>query len=143
MIGRLLSGRYELLEEIGYGGMAVIYSAKDLKLNRTVAVKVLREGFSQNTEFLQRFRREGYAMMHIQHPNIVQVYDVGYDDDVQYIVMELVPGETLKQYIQRTGGLRCTRIRAHRHSPVRGVANGTRARHHTPGCQTSQRVDVA
>ena len=105
MIGRILSDRYELLEEIGFGGMAVIYSAKDLKLNRIVAVKVLREGFSQNDEFLQRFRREGYAMMHIQHPNIVQVYDVGFMDDIHYIVMELVRGETLKAYIQRTGGL--------------------------------------
>ncbi len=105
MIGRILSDRYELLEEIGFGGMAIIYSARDLKLNRIVAVKVLREGFAQNDEFLQRFRREGYAMMHIQHPNIVQVYDVGFVDDIHYIVMELVRGETLKQYIQRTGGL--------------------------------------
>ncbi len=105
MTGRILSDRYELQQEIGFGGMAIIYSAKDLKLNRIVAVKVLREGFAQNDEFLQRFRREGYAMMHIQHPNIVQVYDVGFADEIHYIVMELVQGETLKQQIQRTGGL--------------------------------------
>jgi serine/threonine-protein kinase len=105
VIGRVLSKRYELSEEIGHGGMAVIYTARDLKTNRIVAVKVLREGFAQNREFLQRFRREGYAMMHIQNPNIVQVYDVGYDGDIHYIAMELVRGETLKQYIQHTNGL--------------------------------------
>lgn len=105
MIGRSLSGRYRLLEEIGYGGMSVVYSAKDEQTNRFVAVKVLREGYAQNAEFLQRFRREGYAMMHIQHPNIVQVYDVDREEDINYIVMELVRGETLKQYIQRSGGL--------------------------------------
>ena len=105
MIGRVISGRYQIEAEIGQGGMAIIYRAIDLKSQQKVAMKVLREQYAKDSEFLRRFQREAYAMMKIYHPNIVQVYNVGCDEDIHYIVMELVEGPTLKEYLQQKGKL--------------------------------------
>ena len=101
MTERLLDGRYQLEEKIGSGGMADVYMAKDILLDRIVAVKILHSSFSEDDEFIVRFRREAQSAGRLSHPNIVGIYDVGCDDDIYYIVMEYVEGETLKQYIQR------------------------------------------
>lgn len=100
MIGRILGKRYEILELIGEGGMAGVYKAKCHLLNRFVAVKILRAEFAADDEFLKKFEKEAQASASLSHPNIVNVYDVGTDGDAHYIVMELVNGITLKQYIQ-------------------------------------------
>ncbi len=100
-IGKKLDGRYEIEELIGVGGMANVYRAKDLKRDRTVAVKVLREEFLDNEELVRRFKNESKAIGLLSHPNIVKVYDVNFSDTVQYIVMEYIDGITLKDYIDR------------------------------------------
>ncbi|WP_449539965.1 Stk1 family PASTA domain-containing Ser/Thr kinase [Ferdinandcohnia sp. Marseille-Q9671] len=105
LIGRRLSGRYKILEVIGGGGMANVYLARDVILERDVAIKVLRLDFSNDEEFIKRFRREAHAATSLVHPNIVGIYDVGEEEDIYYIVMEYVPGQTLKQYIQRNAPL--------------------------------------
>jgi len=104
-IGTILGGRYELLSQIGSGGMADVYKAMDLKLDREVAVKILRAEFSQDENFLKRFDQEAKAAASVQSPNVVNIYDVGADGDVNYIVMELAEGITLKEYIQKKGKL--------------------------------------
>lgn len=101
MIGRRLSGRYKILEMIGGGGMANVYLAHDIILDRHVAVKVLRPEFSNDDEFIKRFRREAHSTTSLNHPNIVSIYDVGEENDIYFIVMEYVEGKTLKQYIQQ------------------------------------------
>lgn len=98
-IGTVLSGRYEIIEKIGTGGMAVVYRAKDQKLDRNVTVKVLKEEFVGDGDFKARFETEARAAAKLSHPNIVNVYDVGDDNGVQYIVMEYIHGDTLKQVI--------------------------------------------
>lgn len=103
MIGRILGNRYELIEEVGKGGMAIVYKAKCHTLNRYVAVKVLRPEFREDAEFVHRFKIEAQAAGKLSHPNIVSVYDVGTDGDIDYIVMEFVEGVTLKQYINAKG----------------------------------------
>jgi serine/threonine protein kinase len=103
--GKKLGGRYEIIHRIGGGGMAVVYKAKDLLLNRFVAIKILSESLSNDMEFVRRFSREAQAAASLSHPNIVNVYDVGKDGYTHYIVMELVEGPTLKQYIQERGPL--------------------------------------
>lgn len=105
MEGKKLGGRYEIVSRVGGGGMAVVYKAKDLLLNRFVAIKVLNESLSNDSEFIRRFSREAQAAASLSHPNIVNVYDVGRDGYTHYIVMELVEGPTLKQYIQERGPL--------------------------------------
>ena len=105
MEGQILGNRYKLLERIGGGGMAVVYKAKCLLLNRFVAVKILRSEFTDDEEFVKRFRVEAQAAASLNHPNIVSIYDVGKQDDVQYIVMELIDGITLKEYINQKGAL--------------------------------------
>ena len=105
MIGKILGGRYELLEEVGKGGMAVVYKAKCLLLNRIVAVKVLRTELGENQEFLNRFNVEAQAAASLSNPNIVSVYDVGEENGIHYIVMEYVEGVPLKEYIKRMGRL--------------------------------------
>jgi len=100
MIGRVLGNRYEIVEKIGEGGMAHVYRAKCNLLNRYVAVKVLRSEFVSDEEFLGKFERESQAAASLSHPNIVNIYDVGTDDEIHYIVMELVSGTTLKEYIK-------------------------------------------
>ena len=102
-IGKLLDNRYEILELIGSGGMARVYKARDHRLNRLVAIKVLREDLSQDAEFRRRFHDESQAVAMLSHPNIVAVYDVSRSSELEYIVMELIDGITLKQYMQKKG----------------------------------------
>lgn len=105
-IGKRLDGRYEIQEIIGVGGMAVVYKANDNVENRTVAIKILKEEFVSNDEFITRFKNESKAIAVLSHPNIVKVYDVSFGDLIQYIVMEYIDGITLKEYIERQGSLR-------------------------------------
>ena len=105
LIGRRLSDRYKIIEIIGGGGMANVYLARDMILEREVAIKVLRMDFSNDEEFIKRFRREAHSATSLAHPNIVSIYDVGEEDDIYYIVMEYVAGKTLKQYIQHNAPL--------------------------------------
>ena len=102
-IGRLLDDRYEILELIGTGGMAVVYKARCHRLNRLVAIKILKDEFSQDEEFRRRFHAEGEAVAMLSHPNIVQVYDVSSTDNANFIVMELIDGISLKQYMEKKG----------------------------------------
>ena len=104
-IGRLLDSRYEILEVIGTGGMAVVYKALDHRLNRMVAVKILKDEFSGNQEFCRRFHAESQAVAMLSHPNIVSVYDVSRSGEANYIVMELIEGISLKQYLEKKGPL--------------------------------------
>lgn len=104
-IGMMIGERYEILEKIGTGGMSDVYKAKDHKLNRFVAVKVLKQEFSENANFVSKFRIEAQAAAGLMHPNIVNVYDVGEEGENHYIVMELVDGITLKKYIEKKARL--------------------------------------
>ena len=104
-IGRLLDGRYEILECIGTGGMAVVYKARCHRLNRLVALKILKDEFARDDEFRRRFSAEGEAVAMLSHPNIVQVYDVSTSDSANFIVMELIDGISLKQYMEKKGVL--------------------------------------
>lgn len=105
MIGKILGNRYEILEKVGGGGMALVYKAKCRLLNRFVAVKILRSEFIHDEEFINKFRRESQAAASLSHPNIVGIYDVGVEDNIHYIVMEYVNGKTLKQLIREKGKL--------------------------------------
>ncbi|MEA4932457.1 MAG: Stk1 family PASTA domain-containing Ser/Thr kinase [Lawsonibacter sp.] len=102
-IGKLLDNRYEILEIIGTGGMARVYKARCHRLNRLVAIKILREDLAQDAEFRRRFHDESQAVAMLSHPNIVAVYDVSRSSELEYIVMELIDGITLKQYMQKKG----------------------------------------
>ena len=102
-VGRILDNRYEILELIGAGGMANVYKARCHRLNRMVAVKILKEDLSGDEEFRRRFRTESQAVAMLSHPNIVAVYDVSHSGNTEYIVMELIEGISLKQYINRKG----------------------------------------
>ncbi len=105
LVGKTLCGRYEVLEEVGVGGMATVYKAKCNLLNRFVAIKVLKDEFAKDVEFVKKFRAEAQSAAALTHPNIVSVYDVGEEDGINYIVMELLVGETLKDYIEHNGKL--------------------------------------
>ncbi len=128
-IGKMLDNRYEILERIGTGGMAVVYKAKCHRLNRLVAIKILKSDLAQNEEFRRRFNAESQAVAQLSHPNIVSVYDVSRGGDTEYIVMELIDGITLKQYMEKRGQLNwleslhfITQImRGLRHAPSRGI----------------------
>ena len=104
-IGKMLDNRYEILERIGTGGMAIVYKAKCHRLNRLVAIKILTSDLAQNEEFRRRFNAESQAVAQLSHPNIVSVYDVSRGGDMEYIVMELIDGITLKQYMEKRGQL--------------------------------------
>ena len=104
-IGKMLDNRYEILERIGTGGMAIVYKAKCHRLNRLVAIKILKSDLAQNEEFRRRFNAESQAVAQLSHPNIVSVYDVSRGGDTEYIVMELIDGITLKQYMEKRGQL--------------------------------------
>ena len=99
MEGTVLGGRYKIIEKIGEGGMAQVFKAQCTLLDRTVAVKVLRPQYASDEEFVTRFLREAQAAARLSHPNVVNVYDVGRDSETHYIVMEYVPGQTLKQVV--------------------------------------------
>ena len=100
-VGKKLDGRYEIQELIGVGGMATVYKARDIKDNRTVAIKILKDEFSNNGDFIRRFKNESKAISVLSHPNIVKVYDVSFGDVMQYIVMEYIDGITLKEYLDQ------------------------------------------
>ena len=129
LIGQMLDERYEILDIIGEGGMAVVYKAMDHRLNRLVAVKIMREEMATDEEFRRRFTAESHAVAMLSSPNIVAVYDVSHNETMEYIVMELVDGITLKQYMDRKGALnwqetlhfskQITRALAHAHE--RGI----------------------
>lgn len=103
-MGTVMGDRYEILEKIGTGGMSDVYRAKDHKLNRMVAMKILRQEFAENENFVSKFRTEAQAAAGLMHPNIVNVYDVGDENGVYYIVMELVDGITLKSILKKKTG---------------------------------------
>lgn len=105
MIGKVLGNRYEIIEKIGSGGMATVYKAKCKLLNRNVAVKILRDEFANDAEFIKRFQVEAQAAASLSHPNIVSIYDVGEENGLHYIVMELIEGKTLKEIITEKGRL--------------------------------------
>ncbi|WP_172194864.1 Stk1 family PASTA domain-containing Ser/Thr kinase [Saccharibacillus qingshengii] len=105
MIGQVFSGRYEIMERVGGGGMALVYKALDLLLNRFVAVKVLRQQFVHDEEFIRRFRREAQSAASLSHPNVVSIYDVGQEGEVQYIVMEYIEGRDLDELIKERAPL--------------------------------------
>ncbi|MGN0670244.1 MAG: Stk1 family PASTA domain-containing Ser/Thr kinase [Oscillospiraceae bacterium] len=130
-IGKKLDGRYELIELIGVGGMADIYRARDIQENRIVAVKILKTEFAGSDEFLRRFRNESKAIALLSHPNIVKIYDVGFTEKVQFIVMEYVDGITLTDYIEQQGVLKWRDavhftvqiLRALQHAHDRGIVH--------------------
>ena len=103
-IGKILDNRYEILDVIGVGGMAVVYKAYCHRLHRFVAIKILKRDLAADAEFRRRFHEEAQAVAMLSHPNIVSVYDVSKGDDLDYIVMELIDGITLKQYMQKKQG---------------------------------------
>lgn len=103
--GMLLGERYEIIDRVGSGGMADVYKARDQRLNRYVAIKILKQEFSNDVKFVSKFRGEAQSVAGLSHPNVVNVYDVGEDDDLYYIIMELVEGITLKKFIEKKGRL--------------------------------------
>ncbi len=105
MSNKVLAGRYELFERIGEGGMSVVYKAKDKLLNRFVAIKILKPQFINDSKFIDSFRRESQAAASLSHPNIVNIYDVGREGNIHYIVMELIEGKTLSDYIKEQGAM--------------------------------------
>jgi serine/threonine-protein kinase len=105
LIGKVLGNRYEILEKIGGGGMALVYKASCRLLNRFVAVKILRAEFTEDEEFVKKFKRESQAAASLSHPNIVGIYDVGMEDNIYYIVMEYIKGHTLKDLIKQKGSI--------------------------------------
>ncbi|SHE36053.1 Stk1 family PASTA domain-containing Ser/Thr kinase [Desulforamulus putei] len=110
MIGKLLGNRYEILEQLGGGGMALVWKGKDTFLNRLVTIKVLRPEYASDQDFVRRFRREAQAVASLSHPNIVSIYDVGQENGSHYLVMEYVDGESLKELIRREAPLSPTRV---------------------------------
>jgi serine/threonine protein kinase len=110
MIGTILGSRYELLEKIGEGGMAIVYKAKCHLLNRYVAVKILKEEYSNNADFMEKFKREAASVASLSSNNIVNIYDVGSERDINYIVMEYIKGKTLKQIILENGSMNCNQV---------------------------------
>lgn len=105
MIGHQLSGRYEVIERVGGGGMALVYKAHDILLGRNVAIKVLRQQFVHDDEFIRRFRREAQSAASLSHPNVVSIYDVGQEEDIHYIVMEYIEGQNLNEIIKERAPL--------------------------------------
>ncbi|MCD7731162.1 MAG: Stk1 family PASTA domain-containing Ser/Thr kinase [Oscillospiraceae bacterium] len=130
-IGRKLDGRYEITELIGVGGMADVYKATDILEDRTVAVKILKNEFADNEDFVRRFRNESKAIAVLSHPNIVKIYDVGFTDKIQFIVMEYIDGITLKEFIEQQGVLKWKDtvhfivqiLRALQHAHDRGIVH--------------------
>lgn len=105
MIDKVLGNRYKIIEKLGGGGMAEVFKGLDTLLDRQVTIKILREQYTSDDDFVRKFRREAQAVARLSHPNIVSIYDVGIDDNIQYLVMEYVDGFNLKEYIQTKGSL--------------------------------------
>ena len=131
LVGKVIGNRYEILEKIGEGGMATVYKARCNILKRYVAVKVLREEFKTDEEFIRRFNTEAQAAASLTHPNIVSIFDVGHEDNIYYIVMELIQGKTLKEIITSD---RCTKLEMvckHSNSSSISVRNSTQKQYST------------
>ncbi|MHB1419288.1 MAG: Stk1 family PASTA domain-containing Ser/Thr kinase [Bacillota bacterium] len=109
MIGKVLGGRYEIVEKLGAGGMSLVYKGMDTLLNRAVTIKVLRDQYASDDDFVRRFRREAQAVASLSHPNIVSIYDVGRENEMHYLVMEYIQGRTLKEIISEQGPLETRR----------------------------------
>jgi len=109
VIGKLLGNRYEILEQLGGGGMAIVYKGRDTILNRMVTIKLLRPEYTSDEDFVRRFRREAQSVASLSHPNIVSIYDVGRENHSHYLVMEYVDGEDLRSIIKRDGFLEPSR----------------------------------
>lgn len=130
-IGRKLDGRYEITELIGVGGMADVYKANDILEDKVVAVKILKNEFADNEDFVRRFRNESKAIAVLSHPNIVKIYDVGFTDKIQFIVMEYIDGITLKEFMEQQGVIKwkdCIHfitqiLRALQHAHDRGIVH--------------------
>lgn len=130
-IGKKLDGRYEITELIGIGGMADVYKATDIMEDRVVAVKILKNEFADNEDFVRRFRNESKAIAVLSHPNIVKIYDVGFTDKIQFIVMEYIDGITLKEFMEQQGVLKWKDtihfivqiLRALQHAHDRGIVH--------------------
>lgn len=125
MASKVIAGRYELIRKIGDGGMAVVYKAEDRLLSRNVAVKILKPEFTQDTKFIENFRRESHAAARLSNPNIVNVFDVGQEGNINYIVMELVEGKTLAQVIKEDAPMDYRRVI----DISKQIANGLSAAH--------------
>lgn len=110
LIGKLLGNRYEVLEQLGGGGMAIVYKAKDTFLNRMVTIKALRPEYLSDSDFIRRFRREAQAVASLSHPNIVNIHDVGQEDETHYLVMEYIDGDNLKNFIRDNSNLPLEKI---------------------------------
>ena len=140
--GMILAERYEIISKVGTGGMADVYKARDHKLNRLVAVKVLKPEFRDDKTFIAKFQKEAQAAAGLAHPNIVNVYDVGDDEGVNFIVMELVEGITLKDYIKKKGKLsvkEATSI-AIQVSPRSG--SRSQQKYRSPRCETAEHYHI-
>src|SRR5437870_12111344 len=111
MIGRILGGNYEVMGPLGEGGMATVYRGRRISDGRAVAIKVLREQYAHDKDFVARFEREAQAVARLSHPRMVQLYDSGRDENVHFIVMEFVQGEDLKTLLRRVGPLSESRAR--------------------------------
>ena len=136
-IGIVLDDRYQILEKIGQGGMAVVFRAIDLRLNREVAIKIIRDELFRDADMLRRFYAEAHAVAQLSHPGIVAVYDVSQNENVGYLVMELISGITLKQYIDRKKAVLetgCPLFKA----DCGCSSAGARAWNHSPGYQTDE-----
>ncbi len=105
MLGKMFGNRYEILEQLGGGGMAIVYKGRDAILNRLVTIKILRPEYTSDEDFVRRFRREAQSVASLSHPNIVSIYDVGREGEIQYLVMEYIDGENLKTVIKREGAI--------------------------------------
>ena len=125
MGSKVVAGRYELIKKIGDGGMAVVYKANDRLLNRNVAIKILKPEFIEDEKFIENFRRESHAAARLSNPNIVNVFDVGREGNIHYIVMEMVEGKTLAQVIKEEAHMNYKRVIA----ISRQIATGLAAAH--------------
>ena len=135
--GMYIADRYEIIGKIGAGGMSDVYKAKDLTLGRFVAIKVLKPEFSEDLNFVTKFRTEAQSAAGLEHPNIVNIYDVGSEKGMHYIVMEYVEGITLKTYIEKKGSF-LLRGSQHCHSVGRGIEAAHGKGYHPPGHQAAE-----
>ena len=138
MSNKVLAGRYELFERVGEGGMSVVYKAKDKLLNRFVAIKILKPEFINDHKFIDSFRRESQAAASLSHPNIVNIYDVGREGNIHYIVMELIQGKTLERLHQGAGSDAVSE--SDRFVQADRCSAGFRSQesHHSQGCEAAQ-----
>lgn len=136
--GIFLGNRYEVLSKIGAGGMADVYKGKDTMLNRYVAIKVLKKEYREDENFVRKFRTEAQSAAGLLNPNVVNVYDVGEDRGLYYMVMELVEGITLKEYIERKGRLSHKEIISIANTDVHRYRCSTCGKYHSPRYQTAE-----